>query len=124
MSFNAVQPRGYGEHCISILAMLARSGSAPWIRGTLLFYLLYDLHLRFSPVDTGNTGVSAVISDGYPVQPRGYGEHSDPIGMSDRTSGSAPWIRGTHSIVKVFKSFKRFSPVDTGNTKPSRCFGL
>ena len=55
-----------------------------------------DMKTRFSPVDTGNTGVVCLLLNKVAVQPRGYGEHT---------------ILHNYAITTF-----RFSPVDTGNT--------
>ena len=54
---SAVQPRGYGEHNGVNSTSGVNCGSAPWIRGTHLKIGRLALACRFSPVDTGNTGL-------------------------------------------------------------------
>ena len=73
-------------------------------------------HIRFIPVDTGNT--LAVKSSGFrlPVHPRGYGEHMAVIRIHDHNNGSSPWIRGTRRLNVGVSRPVRFIPVDTGNT--------
>ena len=99
--FNAVQPRGYGEHCSSSLINRLRCGSAPWIRGTL-----YD---------------PAALTTQPTVQPRGYGEHPDTSRVIPDSCGSAPWIRGTPIYCAGHQTPIGFSPVDTGNTNEYIC---
>ena len=76
--------------------------------------------MRFSPVDTGNTGSGAYATRVWPVQPRGYGEHGFKRGFDFAEYGSAPWIRGTPLQVNKTVYEWRFSPVDTGNTTQSK----
>ena len=52
---NPVQPRGYGEHLVTIDVISVISGSAPWVRGTR------------EPMATTPKRIT--------VQPREYGEH-------------------------------------------------
>ena len=116
-----VQPRGYGEHSSGGNYADLVDGSAPWIRGTLINLLHLYLIPRFSPVDTGNTSIGSTTFVSSSVQPRGYGEHLFLLTKYRMKLGSAPWIRGTHVAVSGSDAFKRFSPVDTGNTI-SCCF--
>ena len=67
-------------------------------------------------MDTGNTVGRHSQRKPQAVQPRGYGEHAPATSIPSFNAGSAPWIRGTHVLVKVFEDSDRFSPVDTGNT--------
>ena len=111
-----VQPRGYGEHIPFSYSLSIVTGSAPWIRGTHLMLHLCIGHIRFSPVDTGNTYSVCHCCDNTAVQPRGYGEHLKTTRALLLTCGSAPWIRGTLLPTYSYYLNYRFSPVDTGNT--------
>ena len=111
-----VQPRGYGEHPVNVGASGETPGSAPWIRGTHEHKVLIFPVVRFSPVDTGNTGCWESNPMMITVQPRGYGEHKRINGAIRLSYGSAPWIRGTRDMKQSVNKLTRFSPVDTGNT--------
>ncbi len=50
------------------------------------------------------------------VHPRGYGEHMGSQKGNNLTAGSSPWIRGTQVVETASTGFRRFIPVDTGNT--------
>ena len=91
----SVQPRGYGEHMAASCGISSQAGSAPWIRGTRIPKNMINTKYRFSPVDTGNTSLSSTTNTRKSVQPRGYGEHNEPMSAAISNGGSAPWIRGT-----------------------------
>ena len=94
--FDAVYPRGYGEHALVAKALPVDFGLSPWIRGAHIVEFVQNQVERFIPVDTGSTLLLLVFSFQSPVYPRGYGEHAE-----------APDV--VYAVV-------RFIPVDTGST--------
>ena len=95
--FLSVHPRGYGEHNHVYDIFVIFAGSSPWIRGTRSVRGVECLHVA--------------------VHPRGYGEHYFTKEKLNYSDGSSPWIRGTLGRYLSRKIYKRFIPVDTGNTK-------
>ena len=116
VNWNAVYPRGYGEHYRPAYASRGELGLSPWIRGTHLAPAPSTPKNRFIPVDTGNTTDQTRHRRRGAVYPRGYGEHRKECLLLPAQRGLSPWIRGTLIIESNPPMSLRFIPVDTGNT--------
>ena len=106
--FEAVHPRGHGEHPKNKRRKNGSNGSSPWARGTLTNSLNPRTASRFIPVGTGNTYSGATFDATSTVHPRGHGEHSTPF-TSTITSprfipvgtGNTPFYNPVHSLTSV-----------------------
>ncbi len=96
--FEAVHPRGHGEHPKNKRRKNGSNGSSPWARGTLTNSLNPRTASRFIPVGTGNTYSGATFDATSTVHPRGHGEHARLLHHGISCGGSSPWARGTLSI--------------------------
>lgn len=79
INLNQVHPRGYEEHYPCNSSVKHRTGSSPWIRGTLFRNVRQYPLARFIPADTGNTGIAGTDLITTAVYPRDYREHSKNI---------------------------------------------
>ena len=90
-----VHPRVCGEHTAFALALTARYGSSPRVRGTLGAAEESQLAARFIPACAGNTELPALSVTTTAVHPRVCGEHATvPCGRLTG-GGSSPRVRGT-----------------------------
>ena len=112
----AVQPRACGEYAIEVIGERDITGSAPRVRGILLFRERLKFRIRFSPARAGNTLGYGSFMDSQPVQPRACGEYIRQPPAPPVVCGSAPRVRGipVQSTGKVVAF--RFSPARAGNT--------
>ncbi len=115
----SVQPRACGEHPELGECLVVTVGSAPRMRGTRALFVRDLRRDRFSPAHAGNTLFAERDQRVNSVQPRACGEHGHSSTTHQRTSGSAPRMRGTHRVGAAESDGRRFSPAHAGNTPPS-----
>ena len=91
-------------------------GSSPRTRGTRFGFWYLRSIKRFIPADAGNTIPTRVRYFGFPVHPRGRGEHGLTEAYVKLTAGSSPRTRGTLDDAIAEADRLRFIPADAGNT--------
>ena len=134
-----VHPRGCGEHfysvcviqqslgssprvrgtCIDAGMAPVRAGSSPRVRGTFAAELVDGGVFRFIPAGAGNMGSTTRFRRGFPVHPRGCGEHKDMVLVPAPMAGSSPRVRGTCGRERANGGHERFIPAGAGNIYPN-----
>ena len=115
-----VHPRRRGEHIISSMAELLRSGSSPQARGTPQANGVRRFVIRFIPAGAGNTRAGFLALAKIPVHPRRRGEHCTRMTRHPLPGGSSPQARGTRNSDYARRVRARFIPAGAGNTRPER----
>ena len=111
----SVQPRGCGERQAIGSRNIGRGGSAPRVRGTLVWTIVRHHRRRFSPAGAGNAHTDRCLPPTATVQPRGCGERSSVYTTGRTNVGSAPRVRGTPGHRQPEHRQRRFSPAGAGN---------
>ncbi len=115
----SVQPRACGEQRIVSRARRLNRGSAPRVRGTVMFACLLWRPGRFSPARAGNRQLWPCHRAYHAVQPRACGEQAGGASLPSASSGSAPRVRGTEPARTNVRRWSRFSPARAGNSAGS-----
>ncbi len=110
------QPRVCGEQLLRALRSYPRYGSAPRVRGTVIYNELFRDQDRVSPACAGNRLGVMARSCSTPGQPRVCGEQSRRLPQFGRSVGSAPRVRGTATLLCRRCLSVRVSPACAGNS--------
>ena len=111
-----VHPRRRGEHYGHYIIAALSVGSSPQARGTLRYYAVMGVSIRFIPAGAGNTADKKSGIDERAVHPRRRGEHRISTNWLPSPNGSSPQARGTHCGCRRTGRIPRFIPAGAGNT--------
>ena len=111
-----IYPCVYREHGKTLGLKSFNNGLSLCIQGTLLHLFDDRLRIRFIPVHTGNSYVTAVKNITATVYPCAYREHNDKELPRTYYNGLSLCIQGTRQLFSIKRFRFRFIPVHTGNT--------
>ena len=94
-------------------------GSSPRVRGTGSGSQRRAWRRRFIPAGAGNSYTNTPSVGWQAVHPRGCGEQSIRLILSDSLTGSSPRVRGTDEEGASRHRGQRFIPAGAGNRRPS-----
>ena len=95
----AVQPRVCGEQSSRITSSVLGPGSAPRVRGAVVFEYRANLLSRFSPACAGSRRSRLPTAMWSAVQPRVCGEQGVALTGAGTAAGSAPRVRGAGPLL-------------------------
>ena len=114
-----VHPRVGGEQLRLLRYALAKSGSSPRGRGTVVVPEGPGGDDRFIPAWAGNRARGASLAMSHAVHPRVGGEQGSPAPAPDARPGSSPRGRGTAGAKARRINNRRFIPAWAGNSRPA-----
>ena len=113
-------PRMHGEYNLYASGLAPLSETPPYARGIRSNYENIQESCRNTPVCTGNTNTTQVISSLYKKHPRMHGEYASTMRIKYLLPETPPYARGIHLNRVCTVSCLRNTPVCTGNTD-NRC---
>ena len=122
-TFAAAHPRVCGENRAVLVALSARWGSPPRVRGKLCHLCGEPITDRLTPACAGKTGEEAVDVCEVGAHPRVCGENARRAARLDFICGSPPRVRGKLARHTDGVQGAGLTPACAGKTSRSRCRG-